>query len=153
MNLQLLDLTWVGIDDKGLRMIAESCSQLQVLGLSCTQISDTGIWWLTPSCIAKRITGGPEEPPSCSQLQLRQISLRSCGKISTLGVTLLAAWSSLKWIDMGGMGGLDLSLLAHVGWQEQKAQQMVRKKIPDPEHVLRMFSRHCTMVQFRRDFA
>ena len=126
-KLQLLDLAWVGIDDNTLRLLAEACPQLQVLGLSCcAKITDKGLWWLTPRCVAKRMRGdGVPERASHSQLQLRQLSLRTCSGIGSQSCHYIASWPQLCWVDLGGVEA-DPAILRQTGWAEKKCQQFKR---------------------------
>ena len=128
-RLQLLDLAWVGIDDLALRHIAEACPQLQILGLSnCGRLTDQAVWWLTPRCVAKRLSGSAapgEEAASQSQLQLRQLSLRSCTGLTLQSCHYLAAWPQLRWVDLGGVSA-DAAVLQGTGWAEKKCQQFKR---------------------------
>ena len=142
-RLTMLDLAWVGIDDEGVRQIAECCPQLSVLGLSSTQITDLGIWWLTPRFVSKRIRGEglPADRVSESQLRLRQISLRSCQKLSKSAAQLITAWPSLEAIDMGGLP-IDLDFVRSVGWVGRKCQQFHRTEMCP----LSLFNSHSHMT-------
>ncbi len=128
-KLQLLDLAWVNIDDQALRHIAEACPQLQILGLSnCERLTDQAVWWLTPRCIAKRLSGitvPSASDASQSQLQLRQLSLRSCTGLTPQSCHYLATWPQLQWVDLGGVH-TDVTVLRGTGWTEKKCQQFKR---------------------------
>ena len=132
-RLRMLDLAWVGVDDDAVQEIAEACPQLEVLGLSNTGVTDLGLWWLTPSFISKRLRGsGVPAATSESQLRLRQISVRSCSKVTSQGCHYLAVWPALQAVDLGGLV-LDTSILRETGWRDRKCQQFQRKSPCSPD--------------------
>ena len=62
---------------------------------------------------------------SQSQLQLRQLSLRSCTGLTPQSCRYLAAWPQLQWVDLGGVS-TEVSVLRGTGWTEKKCQQFKR---------------------------
>lgn len=141
-RLTMLDLAWVGIDDEAIRHIAERCVNLRILGLSSTRVTDRGVWHMTPRCVSKRLRGEslPSGEVSESQLQLRQLSLRSCAAVTAESCHYLAAWPALEAVDLGGLAlGAGTAFLARVGWRDRRCQQF---QCPAGGADPALFSRH-----------
>lgn len=124
-HLELLDLTWTHADDDSIRTIARTCHSLRFLALAhCEDLTDHAIWWLTPRRVVQDVQQA--ETDHSTRLELRQLSLRACSRLSKHVGPLLCLWQALRWVDLGGMPHLNAHQLERCGWKPQNYQQFER---------------------------